>query len=118
MDIRERLRVHRRSRLRNEYDDQVVNTWIGPINTQLYGEGLQTLCHRTSENIERLKINMSQTDPCYEYGMKHWHADQRPKSAMSHTGGYFFFIRCSICVTNVHALTWSDHTPDAQHDNL
>lgn len=29
---------------------------------------------------------MSQTDPCYEYGMKHWHADQRPKSAMSHTG--------------------------------
>lgn len=90
MDIRERLRVHRRSRLRNEYDDQVVNTWIGPINTQLYGEGLQTLCHRTSENIERLKTNMSQTDPCYEYGMKHWHADQRPKSAMSHTGGSLF----------------------------
>lgn len=85
MDVRERLRIHRRTRLRNEDDERIVNTWIGPINTQLYGDSLQSLCRRTSDNIERLKTNMSQTDPCYQYGIKHWHAQTRPKSVMSQT---------------------------------
>ncbi|CAG2196921.1 unnamed protein product [Mytilus edulis] len=93
MDVREQLRLHRRNRLRGstvrfyEDNDNVVNTWVGPVNTQLYGTGLQTLCHQTSDNIERLQTTMSKTDPCFEYGIKHWHTETRPKSSMSFNEG-------------------------------
>ncbi|XP_071161677.1 uncharacterized protein [Mytilus edulis] len=93
MDVREQLRLHRRNRLRGstvrfyEDNDNVVNTWVGPVNTQLYGTGLQNLCHQTSDNIERLQTTMSKTDPCFEYGIKHWHTETRPKSSMSFNEG-------------------------------
>lgn len=93
MDIGEQLRTHRRNRLKGstvrflDEEDKVVHTWVGPINTQLYGDGLQSLCHRTSDNIERLKTVMVDKEPCYEYGIRHWHSENRPTSALDHSEG-------------------------------
>ena len=67
------------------FEDDMMNggvhtTWTGPISTQMYGTGLTDLCNRTRDNINRLSLQMQKLDPCFEYGIKHWHPTKRPKS--------------------------------------
>ncbi|XP_071080056.1 lipoxygenase homology domain-containing protein 1-like isoform X1 [Haliotis cracherodii] len=64
--------------------DDLHATWAGPINTQMYGDGLQNLCRKTENNIMRIKSSMTRVDPCIEYGIQHWHLDSRPASAQAH----------------------------------
>ncbi|KAK3093954.1 hypothetical protein FSP39_022228 [Pinctada imbricata] len=74
---------------RDSYDGTgTVDTWAGRFNTNLYGHDLQKLCVRTQNNLDRIAENMSKMEPCFRYGMKHWHPDQRPKSAkLAHAAG-------------------------------
>ncbi|KAK3589063.1 hypothetical protein CHS0354_008713 [Potamilus streckersoni] len=62
----------------------VVNTCLGPIRTEIYAEGLKTLCSNTRDNLDRLKAQISKLDPCLEYGIEHWHPERRPSSAPPH----------------------------------
>jgi len=55
-------------------------TWAGPVNTELFGKGLSELCDKTSDNLTRLSQHMQKLDPCFEYGLKHWHPSSRPHS--------------------------------------
>ncbi|KAL5009405.1 hypothetical protein ScPMuIL_014986 [Solemya velum] len=52
-------------------------------NTQLYGDGLQQLCTETRNNLQSLQTSMKKSDPCWDYGIKHWHPGSRPSSAQS-----------------------------------
>ncbi|KAL4240484.1 hypothetical protein ACF0H5_001276 [Mactra antiquata] len=65
---------------RFEGKPHVTKTWNGPISPEIYGKGLKDLCNRTQDNLSRLSLQMQNTDPCFEYGMKHWHPDSRPQS--------------------------------------
>lgn len=58
-------------------------TWAGPVNGDIYGKGLTDLCSKTKENLLRLSLQMQNTDPCIEYGIKHWHPNSRPQSGNS-----------------------------------
>lgn len=58
----------------------VKKTWNGPVSPAMYGKGLTELCNKTRENLSRLSLNMQDTDPCLEYGIKHWHPSSRPQS--------------------------------------
>ncbi|XP_061173091.1 lipoxygenase homology domain-containing protein 1-like [Saccostrea echinata] len=61
-----------------------VTTCVGKINPKLYGDGLQNLCRKTHDNLNRLSSNMAdKLEPCLQYGIKHWHPSDRPKSAYS-----------------------------------
>ena len=62
----------------------VKETWIGPVNTELYGKNLTDLCNRTNDNLTRISLEMRKLDPCLEFGMKHWHPSKRPASGMHH----------------------------------
>ena len=66
------------------------DTWAGPIKTDMYSEGLKALCSKTQDNLNRLSYKMEKTDPCLEYGMKHWHPSKRPSSGNDK-------LRCNRC---------------------
>ncbi|CAD5116407.1 DgyrCDS5298 [Dimorphilus gyrociliatus] len=42
-------------------------------SNQLYGHSLLNLDKKTRKNIEILEGSLSDIDPCYAFGMKHWH---------------------------------------------
>lgn len=70
-------------------EDGTVTTCVGKINPKLYGDGLQNLCRRTHDNLSLLSSNMAdKLEPCLQYGIKHWHPNDRPKSAYSSHGKY------------------------------
>lgn len=65
-------------------ENGTVPTCVGKINPKLYGDGLQNLCRKTQDNLSRLSTNMAdRLEPCLQYGIKHWHPNDRPKSAYS-----------------------------------
>lgn len=66
----------------------LTKTWAGPMSTEIYGRGLSDLCNKTKDNLMRLSLHMQKTDPCIEYGIKHWHPSSRPSS-----GKDFFLIQ-------------------------
>ena len=43
----------------------------------LYSNILTELSQRTDANLKRLRETLVSKDPCYEYGMQHWHPDHR-----------------------------------------
>ncbi len=45
--------------------------------TTLLGGSLSELARRTDANLYRLREVLVARDPCYEYGMEHWHPKQR-----------------------------------------
>lgn len=49
-----------------------------PKRNQIYSTGLMNLTRRTTRNLEILKDKLIRADPCYEYGMEHWHSSARP----------------------------------------
>ena len=59
-------------------------TWAGPRprnNNVLVGPGLDRLSKQTDRNLQTLKGRLMKVDPCYEYGVEHWHMEKtRPKS--------------------------------------
>ena len=61
-------------------DMEVRKTGIGPVRSEMYGKGLKDLCNKTNFNLNRLSLEMRKMDPCFEYGMAHWHPSKRPKS--------------------------------------
>ena len=63
-----------------EVDCETRKTWAGPIRSEMYGKGLKELCNKTKESLSRLSVEMRQQDPCFEYGMEHWHPTKRPVS--------------------------------------
>jgi hypothetical protein len=68
-------------------ENGTVSTCVGKVNPKLYGDGLQDLCRRTRGNLSRLSSNMAdKLEPCLQYGIKHWHPNDRPKSAFSSHG--------------------------------
>ncbi|XP_067681544.1 lipoxygenase homology domain-containing protein 1-like [Haliotis asinina] len=70
--------------VREGSSDDLHATWAGPINTKLYGDGLQNLCRNTSNNMRRIKSSMMRLDPCLDYGSENWHRDSRPASAQTY----------------------------------
>ena len=46
-------------------------------SNRLFGENLQSLSRQTDANLERLKNKLVQFDPCYAYGVEHWHPNER-----------------------------------------
>ncbi|CAH1791204.1 unnamed protein product [Owenia fusiformis] len=75
---------------RNYTDNDIVNTdcmaftWVGPVRPKLYSETLDKLSWKTKQNLELLKGRVTRIDPCYEYGIEHWHPDRRSKAVEAH----------------------------------
>lgn len=64
------------------------------VQTPLYSSGLLKLEQRTDANLKGLAQKLVQHDPCYEYGMQHWHPDHRqPKCRYIFS---FYLERCSF----------------------
>lgn len=77
-------------------ENGTVPTCVGKINPKLYGDGLQNLCRKTQDNLSRLSTNMAdRLEPCLQYGIKHWHPNDRPKSAYS--------AKCKYAVTQLRS---------------
>ncbi len=43
---------------------------------RIYGEGLVNLSKQTQYNLDKLKQKLVQIDPCYAFGLEHWHPDR------------------------------------------
>ena len=46
---------------------------------QLYSPALLNLDRQTQRNLSQLKQKLMQIDPCYAFGIEHWHPDHRKK---------------------------------------
>ncbi len=53
------------------------------IKNPLYGNSLVELDRRTDANLRRLQDKLLSIDPCYGYGMEHWHSGNN-----NHNGEY------------------------------
>lgn len=59
----------------------LIKTWAGPVGREMYGNGLKDLSNRTQQNLSRFFLQVQKSDPCIQYGMKHWHPSSRQLSA-------------------------------------
>ena len=56
-----------------------VSTPLGHKGAAIYGEAIMSLSRRTQQNLKELQQKLIQHDPCYEYGMEHWHTSDAIK---------------------------------------
>ena len=55
----------------------------------LYSNSLTELSQRTDANLNRLREALVSRDPCYDYGIEHWHPDHRkPPGKLSLSFGH------------------------------
>ena len=60
--------------------DHPLSGYSLPKGASLYSNSLTELSQRTEANLHRLREALVAKDPCYEYGVEHWHPDRRKRS--------------------------------------
>ena len=69
----------------------------------LYGPVISSLGKQSEYNMDRLKQKLSKGDPCYEFGVEHWHSgDRREQGKNMQCFTFISWLHLTVMLTNIY----------------